>query len=139
MAETRASPRPQAPELGAPDNTPQTGEYPATRDFVREVAHSGLFRVAWWVGGAAVVLFGAGVVATHAVAQEAHDAGVQAAAGHESRLTALEQQVPQLRQEVYQGRLDTQALYKAVIDGKRQERLEHPPPPPVVAPKDGGP
>jgi len=122
------------PEL---DEEPKTGEFPATRDFVREVSHSGLFRVAWWIGGAAVVLFLAGAVATKAVAQEARDAGREAAKADESRITALEQQVPQLRQEVYQGRLDVQALYKAVIDGRRQERLEHPPAPPAA--KDGGP
>lgn len=60
------------------------------------------------------------------------DAGIKA---QESRIKALEQQVPQLREEVYQGRLDTQALYKAVMDGKRQDRLERPLPPP---PTDGG-
>lgn len=136
MAEVHRSPKPDiAPEL---DEEPKTGEHQATRDFVREVNSSGLFRVAWWIGGAAVVLFGAGVLGARAVAQEAHDAGVQAAAGHESRIKALEQQVPQLRDEVYQGRLDTQALYKAVMDGKRQERLEHAPPPPSPTTPDGG-
>ncbi len=59
------------------------------------------------------------------------DAGVKV---HESRIQALEQQVPQLREEVYQGRLDTQALYKAVMDGKRSERLEKP----LPSPTDGG-
>lgn len=122
-----------APDL---DNEPTTGLHPATRDFVREVTSSGLFRVAWWIGGAAVVLFLAGAWATRAVAQEARDAGIEAAKGQDSRITALEQQVPQLRLEVFQGRLDTQALYKAVIDGKRQERLEQPLAPPTS--KDGG-
>lgn len=58
------------------------------------------------------------------------DAGV---AVHESRITALEQQVPQLRQELHEARQDTHDLYKAVMEGKRSERLERP-----LPPLDGG-
>lgn len=107
----------------------------ATRDFVREVNKSGVWKVSIGVGSFALALFLAGVTGARAVAQEAHDAGAAAAEAHESRIKALEQQVPQLRDEVYQGRLDTQALYKAVTEHKRQERLEHVPTPPS---KDGG-
>jgi hypothetical protein len=130
-----ASPRPDvAPDL---DGEPVSGVYPASRDFVREVTKTGLWRVGYAIAAFAAAVFIAGAFATRALAQTAHDAGVEAAKGHESRITALEQQVPQLRNEVYQGRLDTQALYKAVMDGKRQERLEQPPAPPP-SPKDAG-
>lgn len=112
-----------------------SGVHPATRDFVREVNKSGIWKVAVGVGSFALVCLLAGVGGARAIAQEAKDAGAEAAAAHESRLKALEQQVPQLRDEVYQGRLDTQALYKAVVEHKHQERLEHPPAPPS---KDGG-
>lgn len=118
------------------DQEAPSGLHPATRDFVREVNKSGVWKVAVAVGSFALMCLLAGVGGARAIAQEAHDAGVQAAEGHETRLKALEQQVPQLRDEVFQGRLDTQALYKAVTDHKRQERLEHPPAPPS---KDGGP
>lgn len=89
----------------------------------------------------------------------AHDAGVEAAEqrtgvldaglkGIEARVTVVEQQIPELRQEVgrlresqYQSQLDARDLYKAVMEGKRSERLERPPPappPPPVVKKDGG-
>lgn len=122
----RASPKLNvAPDI---ENEPTTGVHPATRDFVREVNKSGLWTVVYGVGGFAVACLIAGAFVTRAMAQQAHDAGVEAAKGHESRIVALEQQVPQLRQEVFDSRLELRDLYKAVIDKKRSERLEQPPP-----------
>lgn len=123
-------------DVDADSAEPTTGVHPASRDFVREVNQSGLFRVAWWIGGAVVVVFGAGVLGARAVAQEAHDAGVEAAKAHESRITAVEQQVPELRQEVFASRVELRELYKAVVDHKRSEDLERPPP--ELTKKDGG-
>lgn len=60
------------------------------------------------------------------------DAGMKE---HEARLTAVEQQVPQLREELHEARQDSHDLYRAVMEGKRSERLEKPLPP---LPKDGG-
>lgn len=131
----RPSPRPAAEIDDVDPDAPITGLHPASRDFVREVNHSGLFRVAWWIGGAAVLLFGTGVLATRAVAQEARDAGREAASGHETRIGALEQQVPQLRTELHDARGELRELYHAVTEGKRSPALEKPLPP---LPKDGG-
>ena len=61
------------------------------------------------------------------------DAGV---ANMESRVRAVEQQVPQLREDVHEARGELRDLYKAVMEGKRSEKLERPLPP---LPKDGGP
>jgi hypothetical protein len=61
------------------------------------------------------------------------DAGMK---GLESRVVAVEQQVPQLREELHEARQDTHDLYRAIMEGKRSERLERPLPP---LPKDGGP
>lgn len=86
--------------------------------------------------------------------EKARDAGTEAAQattkdlaadikGLEARQTVTEQQVPELRAEVarlrdaqYQAQLDSRDLYKAVMEGKRSERLETPPqkPEPVVIP-----
>jgi len=139
----RASPKPVAAEFDNPDpDSPNTGVHPATREFVREVNKSGLWHVVYGVGGFAVACLVAGALVTRAVAQEAHDAGVKAAEDvkkeHEARIIALEQQVPQLRQEVFDSRLELRDIYKAVVDKKRSERLEHPPPEPKTVSTDGG-
>jgi cytochrome c-type biogenesis protein CcmH/NrfG len=109
-----------------------TGEHPATRGEMRRAFRINeifTFLVASMTAVGAV--FGAYKLLLSEARAEA-DAGV---AVHESRIKALEQQVPQLREEVYQGRLDTQALYKALMERKRQDRLEKPPPKPTL---DGG-
>lgn len=81
------------------------------------------------VGGvAATVVAGLLFIDNRVAAQT--DAGVKV---HESRITALEQQVPQLRQEVFETRSELRELYKAVVEKKRSERLETP-----VPPIDGG-
>lgn len=64
--------------------------------------------------------------AIEARAQAIVDAGMKT---QEQRLTAVEQQVPQLRQEVFESRMETRDLYKAVMERKRSARLERPPPP----------
>jgi hypothetical protein len=94
----RASPRPLA--LGNADDMGDTGEFEATRDFVREVNRSGLFKVAVGVGGFAIVCFLAGAGIARAFAQSAEDAGVRAFNAHESRLATLEQQRQSDRTEV---------------------------------------
>jgi hypothetical protein len=138
-----ASPRPDVPpEL---DDEPTTNPgAPVDVGYLKakleEVAtrHDAKIRNSGWLRTAVATVTGTGVaIAVFLVfvdnrVRAETDAGV---AAHESRIKALEQQVPQLRDEVYQGRLDTQALYKAVMDGKRQQRLEQPPAPPA---KDGG-
>lgn len=55
------------------------------------------------------------------------DAGI---AVHESRIVALEQQVPQLRTEVYEGRQDTRALQEVIMTNQRSDRLSRPLAPP---------
>lgn len=127
-----------AEDEGGPE--PVTGLYPATRDFAREVARSGLTKVAVGIGGFALACLLAGVTVARAMAQEARDAGLEAAKAHESRLVALEQQVPQLRQEVFEGRKETRADLKALQDAlltrTPSPRLSEPVPPPKLL--DGG-
>lgn len=101
------------------------GELPAPE------RHSRLKDLVVAVGAVAAAVVASIIFVDNRVAAQT-DAGIK---GHESRIVALEQQVPQLREEVFQGRLDTQALYKAVMEGRRQERLEKPLAPPA---KDGG-
>lgn len=68
------------------------------------------------------------------------DAGLK---GHEARLNILEQNAGLTRVDVHEAREDVSAtrlelrdLYKAVMEGKRSERLERPPPP--ILQIDGG-
>lgn len=141
-------PPPPAPSPRSPPEFAEepTGLYPATRDFAREVARSGLFKVAVGVGSFAVLCLVAGVTAARAMAQEAKDAGVEAAKGHEYRLTTLEAQRKTDRDEMnsrLQRLEDTQNADHALTLGTSQkldvllERMRVPNPAPT--PKDGGP
>lgn len=69
------------------------------------------------------------VVLGEALAQT--DAGM---APIKQRVDTLEQQQKELRSDVHEVQTDIRALYKAVMTGRPQERLERPPPS-----KDGGP
>lgn len=126
--------RPDAPR------EPDTGLHPATRDFVREVRNAGVWRVVYIVGGFALACVLAGVMGAKAVAQTAKDAGTEAAKGQETRIVALEQQVPQLRQEVFESRkenrADLKALQDALLTRVPSTRLSEPVPPPKML--DGG-
>jgi hypothetical protein len=98
-------------------------------------------------GGFAGVVAAASLVRTEARAQAKQevieqmkvvvtiDAGMK---GIEARMGAVEQQVPQLRAEVYEQRLENRDIYRAIMERKRSDRLEGPPPaaPPRI---DGGP
>jgi predicted nucleic acid-binding Zn-ribbon protein len=100
-----------------------------------------LIKVASGAGavGVVAIAFAAYFAVIHeakAQAKEQTDAGVIPL---QNRVSTVEQQVSQLRDEVYEGRKDTQALYKAVVDRKRQDRLEKPIPPPEPPKQDGGP
>jgi hypothetical protein len=132
VAEKRPSPVPDIrPEL---DDEPKTDPRMLAAIEKHAPAHSKARDIAVAIAAVGTSVIVALIFVDNRVAAQT-DAGVKVM---QSRVTALEQQVPQLRQEVFQGRLDTQALYKAVMDGKRQERLEQPPAPPALA-KDGGP
>lgn len=138
----RQSPRPPGVDhTHRPDDGP-TGLHPATRDFVREVSKSGIWTVAVSVGGFALACLLAGVTTARALAQQAKDAGLEAAKAHETRLVAVEQQVPQLRQEVWelkqQSRFDMKALQDALLTRRPSQRLNQPVPPPTNLPLDGG-
>ena len=61
------------------------------------------------------------------------DAGVQPI---DRRVTILEQQQVQTRQDVHEVQVDIRSLYKAVMTGERQNRLEQPAP--IPKPADGG-
>lgn len=131
--DSRAADDPLGPES-------PSGEHQATRDFAREVARSGLFKVAVGVGSFALACLLAGIMVAKAMAQEARDAGIEAAKAHELRIIAVEQQVPQLRQEVFDGRkenrADLKALQDALLTRRPSPRLSEPVPPPKLL--DGG-
>jgi hypothetical protein len=63
------------------------------------------------------------------------DAGQE---GLKVRVVTLEQQVPQLRAEVYEQRLENRDIYRAIMERKRSQRFEGPPPAPPSR-FDGGP
>lgn len=86
------------------------------------------------VGFAAAVLSG-GFAAWRAMAADARDAGTAMIAPVEKRLQVVEQQVPQLREEVFEARKDMRELQNVIITHKRSERLDEPVTPPS---KDGG-
>lgn len=76
--------------------------------------------------------------------QRVHAQTADGVAVHESRITALEQQVPQLRQEQYEyraeQRADMKALQDAVLSGVKSSRLEQPVKRPVgLRTSDAGP
>jgi hypothetical protein len=58
---------------------------------------------------------------------------VEGLKGHEARLQVLEQTSKDTQHDVHEARGELRDLYKAVMEGKRSERLEHP-----VPPLDGG-
>lgn len=82
---------------------------------------------------AAAVIAGILFIDTRVAAQT--DAGVKV---HETRIVALEQQVPQIRKEQYEYRTDTRADMKAlqevVLTRVRSERLDQPVKPPEDLP-----
>lgn len=85
--------------------------------------------------GVVVVALGTVFGAYRAVLGDARaqtDAGVKTL---ELRVGAVEQQVPQLRGEVQEARVELRELYKAVMTKKRSDKLESPPPP---LGRDGG-
>jgi hypothetical protein len=98
-------------------------------------------------GGFAGVVAAASLVRNEARAQAAVEVRAQMKAvatidagldGLKARVVTIEQQVPQLRTEVYEQRLETRDLYRAIMERKRSDRLEGPPPP-APARIDGGP
>jgi len=138
MAERpRSSPVPDYPPDLAEE--PITGVYPATRDFAREVARSGVFKVAIGVGGFALSCFLAGITVTKAMAQSARDAGVEAAA-----LVKREADTTQAELERFQR--EAAGRFERLEGGQNRSeqkldalltRLQVPNPAPM--PKDGGP
>jgi hypothetical protein len=131
------SPRPRiAPdaELEEP-----TGEHQASRDFVREVARTGLWKTSW----ALIITAGAIVTGTlwayRAAAAEAHDAGVAAAVDVKRQADATQRELErfeaEMRDQMTQVRA-SQGRTEQKFD-KLLERMQIPNPAP--APKDGGP
>lgn len=141
----------------------------AAEEAARETTLAQVFKTRLFVlittGSIGGMTLGGVAYAFETLRDKARDAGTEAAQnvtkdlaadvkGLEARQTVTEQQVPELRAEVsrlrdetYQQRVDTRDLYKAVMEGKRSQRLETPPPKPepvvlppriVVHPKDGG-
>lgn len=95
-------------------------------------------------GGFSVATLATVAVAYRALASEAKDAGtaaakvelapvIEAVKAHEGRLQNLEQRTTATQADVHEARGELRDLYKAVMEGKRSERLERP-----VPPLDGG-
>ncbi len=128
----RPAPSPQPPTN---DGDGPTGVHNATRDFVREVNRSGLFKVSWamvaWVGFIAI----GAITGWKAMAADSRDAGTAMIAPIDKRLSVVEQQIPQLREEVFEARKDMRELQNVILTRKRSERLDEPVPPPS---RDGG-
>lgn len=120
MAEIVPSPRPPAPPLDEPKTDPA----------IRIVKKS-MRKELNWQGAKLTIMtsvvavgtaFGAyRVVLSEAAAQT--DAGVRV---HEQRIVTLEQQQQQTRTDLHEVQTDIRSLYKAVLTGQRQERLEKP-------------
>lgn len=103
-------------------------------------------RLATWIGAGVLsaVTLGGVAIAYDKLEAKAADAGssaaevkmapvVEAVKGHEARLQVLEQTSKQTQGDVHEARGELRDLYKAVMEGKRSERLERP-----VPPLDGG-
>lgn len=95
-------------------------------------------------GGFSVVTLGSVAYAYEKLREVSADAGVEAAKlelapvvaelkGHEARLQVQEQTSKQTQADVHEARGELRDLYKAVMEGKRSERLEKP-----LPPLDGG-
>jgi hypothetical protein len=135
----RPSPRPDVrPEL---EQDPVTGVLPATRDFVREVNATGLWKTSWALICTAAALVGGTLWAYRAAAQEARDAGVAAAADVKRQADATQHELERFQLEVT-GRMkrveDGQGRTEQKVD-KLLERFQVPNPAPAPAPRDGGP
>lgn len=120
------------PPQNPPDRT-QTGEMRAiVEPLLKEHDNKLTFRSVLVAVGSVIVATVTALVFIDNRVQAGTDAGVKV---HESRIIALEQQVPQLRQEVFDARSELRELYKAVVDKKRSAVLEQP----VPQARDGGP
>jgi hypothetical protein len=140
----KASPRPDAPEFSeheldnADPDSVITGVHPATRDFVREVSKSGLFKTAWALLATAAALVAGTLWAYRAAAQEARDAGTSAATDVKRQADATQRELERFQVEV------SNRLTGVEQAGNRTEqkvdrllyRFDIPNPAP--APKDGG-
>jgi hypothetical protein len=132
----RPSPRPRiADDI---DGEPVTGEHEATRDFVREVARTGLWKTSWALIGTVGSLVAGTLWAYRAAAAEAHDAGVKAAAEVKLQADATQRELERFQKETA-GRMDrfegAQGRSEKKLD-KMLERFQIPNPAP--APRDGG-
>jgi CTP synthase (UTP-ammonia lyase) len=105
-------------------------------------------KVSSWIGAGVLsgVTLAAVAFAYDKLEDKAADAGEKAAhvqiapvveklEGHEARLKTLEQTSRETQADVHEARGELRDLYKAVMEGKRSERLEKPLPP---IPTDGG-
>jgi hypothetical protein len=123
------------------DAEPTTGVYPATRDFVREVNRSGLWKVAVGVGSFALACFVTGVTVTKAMAQQAKDAGVEAAAAVQRQATDTDARLNRMSSE-FTEHVQTEAERSARMEKKINAILDRldvkDPAPTPPAPKDGG-
>lgn len=131
------SPRPLAPEIDT-DESLVTGVHPATRDFVREVNKSGLWKTSWALIVTASALVTGTLWAYRAAAAEARDAGTAAAVEVKRQADATQRELERFQTEV-NGRLT-----RVEESGNRTERkldklldrfdVRNPAP----TPKDGG-
>ena len=115
----------QPEELGAPA---ATGEHPVVKAELKQALRVNEFKtVGAIVVGSLLTVFGAWrVLLSEAKAQTQSEVSVIAA-----RVTNLEQGRTQTQTDVHEVQMDIRALYRAVMTGASQPRLE--------APRDGGP
>jgi hypothetical protein len=133
----RPSPRPPTlPELPSEEHT---GEHEATRDFVREVARTGLWKTSWALIITAAAIVSGTLWAYRAAAAEARDAGVAAAVDVKRQADATQRELERFEGEVrdtLKSTRESQGRTEQKFD-KLLERMQIPNPAP--APKDGGP
>jgi hypothetical protein len=117
---------------------PTTGVFPATRDFVREVTKSGLWKVAAGVGAFALGCFIAGITVTKAMAQDARDAGVKAAAEVQRQADQQGEELKRLQAD-FTAHIQVEAENRVRMEKKVNALLDHfDVKDPAPTPKDGG-
>lgn len=140
MADLPPSPRPSP----RPDIAPELEREEPTNPRIKRSNHFTRLVSLGVAGGFSVATLATVAVAYRALAADAKDAGtaaakvelapvVEAVKGHEARMQVLEQTSKQTQADVHEARGELRDLYKAVMEGKRSEKLERP-----VPPLDGG-
>lgn len=133
------SPRPAAPEFeNADPSSPVTGVHPATRDFVREVNRTGLWKTSWALIITAAALVTGAIWTYREARAQARDAGVEAANSVQRQANEQGEQLKRLQAD-FTAHVEVEAQHRVRVEKKLNAMLDHfDVKDPAPTPKDAG-